>query len=426
MRNYSRRARRGIVLIWMAICGLVLLAFLGLAIDTGWVYLTGRQLQAAADAAALAGAESLNSSWTQAQTDAYNAAHANNAANSPVVLSYTVGTNDTSKDIVVGTWSSPTFTATTSAPNAVQVKARATAKLFFGPIVGVSTFSASRTAVAHAGTTGMGAGLLVLGTSGTDINLSNATLSVNNNGGIWVNSNGTGSNVAVKESNNSTITAKDLYVNGGASSAQLSGTFAGTLHTNAGTLPDPLASLPTPSTSGYSGGQIHTTTWTTATTISPGWYQKGIKVSGGTLTLTSGIYYVGNGSDTTGFDMNNTTINASSGVLLYIASGPFKLPSGSLNISPMTSGTYARIAIFQSRSNTATTTINGSASITLNGALYFPNNGVTLTGSGGVQSTGDQIIAQSISMSSGNFNLYYNAATNFQSTPGSSHVYLVK
>src|SRR4051812_23075716 len=55
-----RNNRSGIALIWIAILGMVLVGLAGLALDTGYVMLTGHQLQNAADAAALAGANSVS------------------------------------------------------------------------------------------------------------------------------------------------------------------------------------------------------------------------------------------------------------------------------------------------------------------------------------------------------------------------------
>src|SRR5690349_19054629 len=69
-RRRSYRNRRGIALIWFAILGMVLVGLAGLALDTGYVMLTGHQLQNAADAAALAGANSVAFDTAQSVTDA--------------------------------------------------------------------------------------------------------------------------------------------------------------------------------------------------------------------------------------------------------------------------------------------------------------------------------------------------------------------
>ena len=427
------RSRKGIALVWVALGGLVLITFMGLMLDTAYVFWTADQYQSAADAAALAAAIQLpidtSTNYATSRTAAVNTAAANKAAQTSVTITSNTS-NDASGDIVLGDWNSVNGTfAANATPSmntaAVKVTTHGTNNLLFGPIVGISTFNASRTAIAHVGGNPLGAGLVVLGTTGTDINLNNATIKIvsldtDNKARIWVNSNGTGSNVAVKESSNSTIIADDLYVYGTSSSLQLSGAFTapaggpGTSHPSSPQMPDPLGGVPAPS---VPTSPVFTSTYTTQnTTLSPGYYQKGIKISGGNTKLSSGIYYIGNGSDTTGFNFNNTTIDASAGVLIYINSGAFTLPSGSINLAPMSTGIYANISIFQSRSNSANTQINGGSTVTLDGALYFPDNNITLTGSGGVQSTGNQIIAKSISMSSGTFNLTYSGNSAFTSS----------
>src|ERR1700742_2520169 len=55
-------------LIFVAICLLVMIGFLGLTIDVGRLYITQRHLQTAADAAALAAAQDLPNGTTALQT----------------------------------------------------------------------------------------------------------------------------------------------------------------------------------------------------------------------------------------------------------------------------------------------------------------------------------------------------------------------
>ena len=54
----SRRpiARRGAIVVWVAVLGIVLIGFVGLSMDAGVAFLAGSQLQIAADAGSLAGA----------------------------------------------------------------------------------------------------------------------------------------------------------------------------------------------------------------------------------------------------------------------------------------------------------------------------------------------------------------------------------
>ena len=434
--------RRGIALIWTAIFGMVFVGLVALAGDTAYVYLVGQQLQSAADAAALAGALVVRSGDAAARTAATNTAAANYAGGLSVQLAANTS-NDAAGDVVVGTYDSTNgFTATTINPNAVKVLTRRTAgspagalPLFFSPLFGINTSNVSRSAIAKAGE-GVGAGLILLGTTGTDLSVNNADLSVaSTNGGggsIWVNSDGTGRDIAVDVKSNSTMTASDVYVHGGSASAQLPGTCGGcggcgqTLHTCADVMADPLGGLPAPSTAGLA---VHSSTCTTGGTLTPGWYQKGIKVKNATLTLgpnadgSPGVYYIGNGTDTTGLDITNSTLVAHNAII-YLASGDIKMPSGSMSLDAPTSGPFAGVSFFQARTNLAAATLVGSANMTLNGTLYLPNSDVTISGNGTVRSTGNQLIVQSLTMSNGSFNLTYNDATAFKA-PGNKP-YLVK
>src|SRR5689334_19425898 len=107
---------RGVTIVYLALIMLVLIGVLGLAIDTGYVFLTAHQLQNAADAAAMAGADEIPYSTSQAVTDAVNAGSKNSAAHAPVTLSST-------DDVFIGYYdrSSRTFTANVGPYNACKV-----------------------------------------------------------------------------------------------------------------------------------------------------------------------------------------------------------------------------------------------------------------------------------------------------------------
>src|SRR5579871_1945104 len=114
-------ARRGVALVYVAVIMIALIGVLGLAIDTGYVFMTAHQLQNAADAAALAGADEVMFDSVQASSDAVTAASKNNAAQSPVTLT-------AASDVFVGNYdrSSGTFTVNGTPTNSVKVIARRT------------------------------------------------------------------------------------------------------------------------------------------------------------------------------------------------------------------------------------------------------------------------------------------------------------
>src|ERR1700687_94201 len=75
-RNH-RKSQRGSILILCAICLVVLLLFVGLAIDFGMAYVTRARLAKACDAAALEGARYSSLGQTQVQNYAISAFHMN-------------------------------------------------------------------------------------------------------------------------------------------------------------------------------------------------------------------------------------------------------------------------------------------------------------------------------------------------------------
>jgi hypothetical protein len=169
VRSNSRattRDPRGIALAWTAILLVVLLGMVGLSIDLGKVVWNVQQLQNAADAAALAGAQLVREDRAAAITRTCDFAGKNEADRLPVTLRTTFQSDepftgdDPALDILLGRWvrSNRTFIATLDAPNAVKAVARRNANLggaapalmlMFGPIFGTRAVDAAREAIAY-------------------------------------------------------------------------------------------------------------------------------------------------------------------------------------------------------------------------------------------------------------------------------------
>ncbi|MEO6248382.1 MAG: pilus assembly protein TadG-related protein [Sphingomicrobium sp.] len=111
--------------------------------------------------------------------------------------------------------------------------------------------------------------------------------------------------------------------------------------------------------------------------------------SGKTLTLPAGTYYI-NGGDA--FIQGNITCTACTIILTNVdptstTIGQFKVnASSNVNLTAPTSGTYAGIAIYQDRravdSNANVNKINGNSNSIINGAMYFPNQQLEYNGTG--------------------------------------------
>jgi hypothetical protein len=158
-------------------------------------------------------------------------------------------------------------------------------------------------------------------------------------------------------------------------------------------LPDPLANLPAPDAAGLTAREAVNLAGTSALTICPGIYSS-IKVSGSaTLTLQPGVYVLaGGGLAVTG----NGNIRGD-GVLFYNAGNNFPASGGSfggltltgtgtVRLTPMTAGTYARILIFQARDNPRALSLGGNGG-GLQGVIYAPQALVAVSGNAQLQAS---------------------------------------
>ena len=141
--------------------------------------------------------------------------------------------------------------------------------------------------------------------------------------------------------------------------------------------------------------------------------------SGKTLTLPSGTYYInGGGANIQG------TLNATNGTTIVLTNkststsatiGTFDMNAqGSLNITAPTSGEYKGIAIYQDRRATdsggsannmpasAPNKINGGSSGGVTGVLYFPSQQVTFNGGSGTTAKCTQFVTRRIQFSGNN------------------------
>src|SRR5262245_32181866 len=93
--------RRGVVNIWVVMTVMLMVMLTGLACDYGWSVLVLNQLQAGADAAALAGAAVVRTDQGAARLAAVDLGDSNNAANSPILLGSNAG-NAADGDVILG------------------------------------------------------------------------------------------------------------------------------------------------------------------------------------------------------------------------------------------------------------------------------------------------------------------------------------
>lgn len=429
MFKYQTR-KRGVVLIWVAVMLLILVGFIGLSIDIGLGTFVSNQLQAGADASALAGARMVRTDIAQARLDAQTIAAANKASRQPISLALNE-TNNATGDIVVGRYSrtTRTFTPQLANCNAVQVNARRTAgsangplPLAFGPIFGVSNANVQRQATALIGG-GTGDGMLCLSEDEPKgLYVRGSAVVTVSGGDIQVNSNQ--SNAADLQGSKFTVDAPAMNIVG---DIDLGGGDIGdtVINTGAPVKPDPLAYIAEPAFDAASDkGEAKISGGTVA--LQPGYYSGGFDFSGGDITMEPGIYMLGG----VGFNVRGGTNLTANGVMIFVDQGPVSINgTGNIVMTPPNPElysyagvqTYENILFFQARDNATSSLINGTSGLDLTGTLYFPNNHITLSGT--TDKLGNQFIADTIEIAgNANLKIVYNGD---QVAPG-NRIFLVK
>jgi len=394
VRFWSHDERgQALILIALALGGLLL--GIGLALDTGQLFVARRAAQTAADAGAWAGAAVLyaGGSAAQARTAAADDATRNG---------YTDGGY-----IDVTTASPPTSGTYAGDPGYIEVSIteQVLTRFLFGA-------SAGRTAVtvrAVAGIARSGSGQAVIVTrasSATTFTLSSSTRFTITGGGT--NTNTTSSN-AVQIGGSGQLTATFHRVTGGVSASD-AGRMSPAPVTSVAAAADPFASLAGPSTTGVPvfGGQ----TITNATvTLSPGVYSGLVTVgSNGIARLNPGKYIFRAGLTTT--SSGSLVLAGASGVLLYNANASYPAAGGScgnlslagtgtMTLAASRTGSYAGMLVFQDRSCTNGAALTVRTGTSLGGTLYVPAATLTISVASNV-TIASQIVADRLTLNGNN------------------------
>jgi hypothetical protein len=138
-------------------------------------------------------------------------------------------------------------------------------------------------------------------------------------------------------------------------------------------------------------------------TLDPGVYIGGIvsTISAGKgLTLNSGVYYIKDGPfSVTG---GGNLVSGAGGVLIFMdpLDGTDLLTitnTGTIALSPMMTGTWNGLTLFQRRDSTNTVTLGGDPSGNITGAVYVPLGGpLTLAVQNSPASCGSQFVADAM------------------------------
>jgi Flp pilus assembly protein TadG len=394
-KNKSPGMRRGAIVVLVAVCLTVVLAFVAIAVDGGGLLEQRRNAQATADASALAAAEDLYRNYPKykgADTPgtATAAAFAIAAANG--------FTNDTTNTVVSVRTNPQVYLG---GPNVgqivpkglVEVTVQRNQKRYFSAVIGTGTIPVQARAVARGKWDPAYVGIHVL-----DLHQS-ASLTSTGESFVTVN----GARVIVNSdapdaatSTGGTLTATDFDITGGSSVSGSKGGFFGGIEYGTPPEPDPLRLIPEPLANGQavqSNGPIHISNGNR--TLSPGTYRGGISVTGkGNLTLEPGIYYMDGG----GFSFTGQGNLLSQGVMIFNApkssSDVVNISgTGSIIMSPPTSGIYKGLTMFQDRESANDMSVSGGGYMNITGTFYAAGGTLKVSG-GGDSKVGSQYISR--------------------------------
>ncbi len=418
----------GATAIIIGLTSMVLLGFSALGTEVGYWYFTHRNLQNAADSAAMSAVAALENIANP------DTAHRTQATAEAKATAARYGFVDTQGGVAVAVNIPPTAGAYTADPNAVEVVITEPQTLFLTAAIkigGQPLFAANPTqrvrAVANPGTNGNGcvvtldrAAVVDLFANGnTQLNLTGCDLYINSDAAAALDQVGTGS-----------ITARAAFVTGGiTSSGQAALTTTAGSYTGTAPINDPYANLVPPYTSPggsctndpartISGDYAPSTDAAGVTHYGPS-TPGGMVVfcnaawppNGSTIQLDPGLYVFDGGI----FGCQNCTITGSN-VTIYLT-GSTGSTSNWATLSFSGNGTTALninaptdayvqanpgtkvlegIAIFDDRNSptTSSNAFSGNATASVNGVIYMPTQSVTFNGNAvGQIPTCSQIIA---------------------------------
>lgn len=404
-----RSRSAGQVIALTALMMVSLLSFAGLVVDVGIAYVQYREAQAAADAAAIAGADHLPGGQTpptaqqiaQAISDARAVAATTNAPSGGFVD----GVKNTTVDVQAPWTSSPT--ACSQNPySCVKVTITRQVPTSFLNVINIGTITVQRSAVAMVQTTsGLPCVICVLNPSASASlsNVGNGNITVSN-GGVVVNS--TAAN-ALSLSGNAAINAGSIGVVGGYAHSG-NATTNPPVRTGVPPVQDPLAQIPYPSLSGYTSCASIFLSGNSNQTINPGCYQS-ISVSGnGSLFLNPGLYVITGQLSMSG----NGNVSSNGGITFFATCGGSTpqlcapgQAGGQINISGNgalngpASGQYQGLVIFYDRNNASSINISGNGGNNLTGTIYAKSATMNISGNGGTMNANSLIVVDRIQMS---------------------------
>jgi hypothetical protein len=392
------RDRRGALLATTAAALPVIAGFAGLGIETGMWYSDKRDLQTAADAAALSGAfERVRGNPGGLQTAARYEAQRNGFA---LVTGNTIAVNNP-----------PQAGSRAGDTKAVEVVLTRPHSLLFSKLLIPGDVTIAARSTAAVATTGEACVLALDRTANAALNnQGSATIKMD---GCVMASNSI-SNNAIEMTGSAIVSAYSLWTVGGTDTGNsASVTLARPATTHAWELEDPLANFDMGSVPSCGPNPPYETDFHhRVATINPGVYCGGLHfTSNSDITLKPGRYYVADGD----FQVDGTSklrcdcTNPTDGVTIILTKktgsiGRFDIAAGAdvqLRAPADPTNPFRGVLFYQDRSAPVNTTginkFNGGATMKLEGSIYIPQQGVEFQGNNSESRTCTQIIARTVS-----------------------------
>jgi Flp pilus assembly protein TadG len=379
LKDGARRRESGQIFALVAMSLVVLLGFASLAVDVGFLWNKRRQMQTAADAAAIGGMRGLAHGSVVA--DALRDAKLNNFQNGTNSIKVTIN-NPPASGIYAGD------------PNAVEAIISQPVPTYFMRVLGFASVPVQARAVAHITPppdciyilNPSASGALTVGGSGATLNAKC---------GIQVNST---SSKAMNINGGACVTAAAIGIVGNYSAGGCPPTPTPVTGVVAAT--DPLEGLAAPTP----GNCIHTGIYkiTSSLTLNQGTYCGGISITGAgtTVVFNPGVYILNGGGLAIGSNANvqgtDVTFYNTGTKKTY---APFNVAGGdTTSLSAPNSGPYEGILFFNDRTITGKgSTITGSSNTVFQGTLYFPTTALAY-GGGSTSSAYNFIVADTLSV----------------------------
>lgn len=434
------KSESGQILVVTALSMLMLFGVMGLALDTGMLFRAKRNVQIAADAAAVAGA--LDYRYNADDDSAVAAGRAAAEQNG-----FTNAAGGTTVSINIP----PKYGETAGFSGYIEAVVQYPSPTYFMRLLGFSSVTISSRAVAGTGSTY--ACIWALDKSGSAVSINGSADLKTPECAIYDDS---AASNALTLTGGGAISAKSIGIVGGFSASN-NGYLSPDPKTGLAPAADPLASLrvPTASTDTCSGLNCNiSVSGNSNITLQPGTYSSISNSGGGTVTLTSGNYTItgdvtssssgsivfGAGDYTIGgklsdtgsssmdfgsgvyivggdLDLSGSGTISGSGVTFYTEASTSVAGGSNLDLTAPTSGTYNGVLFFQARNDTHSLTVSGGGGTTVQGILYAPTAAVTLSGGSSGASMSLDVVSDTLTVTgNGTFtNLNYAADVNLDS-----------